>query len=80
MEAAWLQHQDLAGTHDREAGLLGLGDGADERELDVRGKPRPADGAVQAQPDFFRSRVFSIDTSLKASSRRDTSAFSASFS
>jgi hypothetical protein len=63
MEAARLEHQHLACAHDREPRVLGLGDGADERELDLRGQTRPPDGAGQTQPDFFRSRVFSIDTS-----------------
>lgn len=80
VEAACFEHQDLACTHDRETGVFGLGDGADERELDLRRKTRPAEGTRQAQPDFFRSRVFSIETSLKASSRRATSSFKASFS
>jgi hypothetical protein len=79
MEATWLQHQDLAGTHDREGSFRGLGDGADGRELDLRGQPCPADGAPSTQPDFFPSRMFSIETYLKASSRRDTSTFKASF-
>ena len=80
METARFEHQHLAGAHDRETGVFGFGDGADERELDLRRKTLPMEGTRQAQPDCFRSRVFSIETSLKASSRRVISAFKASLS
>jgi hypothetical protein len=40
-----------------------LGDGADERQLDVRGKPRPTQDTGSSPASFFLSRVFSIVTS-----------------